>query len=70
MWSRLSDHIGRKPVLMTASSRKIEVFVHDTKHYTLGYGRSYDIHDQFWSLQDFHRPRSEVLEMPSQINRS
>lgn len=62
MWSRLSDHIGRKPVLMTASSRRIEAFVHDTKRYTLGYGQSYNIHDQFWSLQDFHRPRSEVLE--------
>jgi MFS family permease len=62
MWSRLSDHTGRKPVLMTASSRGIEIFVHDTKSYAPGYGRTYNIHGQFRSLQDFHCPRSEVLD--------
>ena len=61
MWSRLSDKIGRKPVLMTASSWEIQVLVHDAKCYVPGYGRTYDIHDQFRSLQDLHWPRSEVF---------
>ena len=52
LWSRLSDHIGRKPVLMTASSRRIKVFVHDAKSYVLGYDRADNIHDRFRSLQD------------------
>ena len=52
VWGRLSDHIGRKPVLMTASGCSIWVFVHDAKSCILGYGRTRYIHDQFRSLQD------------------
>lgn len=60
MWSRLSDHIGRKPVLMTVSNHKTEPFVHDGNSHVLGYGWAYNIHDEFRSLQDLHWPRSEV----------
>ena len=49
---------------MTASSWRIEVSVHDAKSHVLGYGRTYNIHDQLRSLQDLRQPCSEVLEGP------
>ena len=62
LWSRLSDHIGRKPVLMTVSSHRIEVFVHDTGLHTIGHFRACDLNDLFRSLQDLQWSRSQVLD--------
>ena len=47
---------------MTASGRRIGTFIRDAKSYTLGHGRPCIIHDQFRSLQDLQRSRSQVPE--------
>ena len=62
LWNRLSDHIGRKPVLMMVSGGGIGVFVHDVKSFALGYGRACDIYDQFRFFQDLHPSRGQVPE--------
>ena len=36
-------------------------FSHGMEPYS-GHGRTYNIHDELWSLQDLYWPRSEVLE--------
>ena len=47
---------------MMVCGRGIDVFVLDTKPCALGDDRTYYIHGQFRSLQDFQGPRHEVLE--------